>query len=126
MRTRRFPFDFDRRFRPLLALLGVRPGSASVFVTRREVTVAFGLWRMRIPRSNVAGAVVTGPYRWWKVIGARLSLVDRGVTFGTGTRYGVCIRLREPQPGLAPGRLLRHPGITVTVADPKTLARKLR
>ncbi len=125
-RGRRFPFDFDRRFRPVLAVLGVRPGNASVLVTRREVTVGFGLWRMRIPRSNVAGVQVSGPFRWWKVLGPHLSLADRGVTFGTSTRRGVCIRLREPQPGLVPGRLLRHPGVTVTVADPQSLAKKLR
>lgn len=126
MKPRHFPFHFDRRFRPALALLGVRPGNASVLVTRHEVTIAFGWWRMRLSRSNVAGTEVTGPYRWWKAIGPHLSLTDRGVTFGTNTRRGVCIRLRRPQPGLAPGRLLRHPGVTVTVADPKALARKLR
>jgi hypothetical protein len=34
----------------------------------------------------------------------------------------VCIRLRQPHPGIDPLGLVRHSGLTVTVADPDALA----
>lgn len=49
-----------------------------------------------------------------------------GVTFGTGTTAGVCLRFGTPVPGLAPGRWLRHPAATVTVTDPDALLAALR
>ena len=52
---------------------------------------------------------------------AHLSFADRGVTFATTTRKGVCFTLREPVPGIAPFGLLPHPGVTVTVAEPERL-----
>ena len=106
--------------------MGVREGRAHVDLTKDGVHVEFGPWRMTIGWSNVAGAEVSGPYRWWKVIGARLSLKDRGVTFGTNPSHGVCIRLRQPQPALAPTKLLRHPGVTLTVVDPYKVAKVVR
>ncbi|WP_060711281.1 hypothetical protein [Pseudonocardia sp. HH130629-09] len=56
-----------------------------------------------------------------KALGARLSLADRGVTFGSATERGVCIRFHRPVPALDPFGTLRHPGITVTIADPERL-----
>ena len=44
------------------------------------------------------------------------SFKDRGVTFGTSTRQGVCVQFAEPVPALVPGNLLKHPACTVTVA----------
>ena len=63
----------------------------------------------------MSGAHVTRDYRWWTAIGARLSFVDDGLTFGTTTVAGVCIHFRErvtPVIGLQ-----RHSALTVTVAD---------
>jgi hypothetical protein len=37
-----FEFAFDRRFRWLLALVGVRPDSARVFLTRDRLIARFG------------------------------------------------------------------------------------
>ena len=48
--------------------------------------------------------------------------MDGGVSEHLGT---VCLRLREPVPGIEPTGLLRHPGVTVTVADPDELVRLL-
>lgn len=124
--ARRFEFCFDPRFRLPLALLGIRPATAGVTVDAAEVVVRFGPWRLRTVRGNVVGVDRSGPYRWWRAIGPRLSLVDGGVTFGSATADGVCIRLATPVPALAPGPWLRHPAVTVTVADPEALADCLR
>jgi hypothetical protein len=55
-----------------------------------------------------------------------VSLADRGLTVGTSTRGGVCIRLRQPIGALVPGKLLAHPAVTVTVDEPAELVRLLR
>lgn len=123
---RRFGFRFDPRFAPLLAWFGIRPERAEVRIGRETLQIRFGPWRVRTPLANVQEARLTGPLRWWKAVGVRLSLADRGLTFGSGTAGGVCIRLREPVRGPAPFALLRHPGITVTLDRPRALARALR
>ena len=78
-------------------------------------------WSVRTPRSNVSGVELTGPYHWWKVIGAHLSLADRGMTLGTNADRGACITFHRPVRGLDPLGLLRHPALTVTVARPEEL-----
>lgn len=121
----RFAFGLDPAWRIPLLLFGVGPGRAFAEVGEGEFAVRFGLWSLRTPLSNVAGTTVTGPYAPWKVIGPRLSLADRGVTFGTNARRGVCVRFHTPVPALAPGGLLTHPGATVTVSDPEGLVEAL-
>lgn len=121
---RRFPFSVDPLWRLPLRLIGVRPSSAYVDVND-EFVVRFGPWLVRTPATNVAGATVTGPYSAWRVMGPHLSLTDRGVTFGTNSRAGVCVRFHTPVRTLAPGRVLTHPAVTVTVADPEGLAEHL-
>lgn len=117
-RRRRFGFAFDPMLLPAAASFGITPFTAGVVVDGDRLRVRFGLWRIETPLANVAGVERTGPYRWFKVIGPpRLSLADRGLTFATTAREGVCIRFRKPVPGLEPTGLLRHPAITVTVAD---------
>jgi hypothetical protein len=117
-----FPFTFDPRFRWLLALAGVRADSARVFLTRDRLVARFGPWVCATSVANVSGVEVTGPYRWYTAIGARGSFVDRGLTFGTTPAGGVCIRFLEPVTGLDPFGRMRHPGLTVTVADREGLA----
>ncbi|RIV41263.1 hypothetical protein [Micromonospora radicis] len=125
MTGRTFGFRFDRPLRPALALLGVRPSTAWVRVDGDELAVRFGPWRLRTGRDNVAGVETTGPYRWWRVAGPRLSAADLGVTFGSSTAGGLCVRFVRPVPALLPGDWPRHPGLTVTVADSTALARAL-
>ncbi|WP_410611494.1 hypothetical protein [Amycolatopsis sp. lyj-109] len=84
--------------------------------------VRFGPWLVETPLSNLAGAEATGPYRALRVFGVRLSLADRGLTFGTTTRGGVCLRFREPVRGIDPWGRIRHPGLTVTVSEPELVA----
>jgi hypothetical protein len=108
-----------------LRALGVRRGRSGVDVDDTGFTVRFGPWRLRTPLSNIASAQLTGPYSAWKGLGVRLSLADRGLTFGTSTAPGVCIEFREPVPGIEPTGMLRHPGVTVTVERPHELVRAL-
>jgi hypothetical protein len=115
-------FAFDRVSGPLLRLLGVSPANSGVRIADGVFDVQFGPWRLRTPTANVAGATVTGPYSWVRSVGPHLSLSDRGVTFGTNADRGVCVCFDAPVPALLPVRALRHPAITVTVADPEGLA----
>lgn len=121
----RFDFAFDDRFRPLLRTFSVGPDTAEVRLTDDDRFVAsFGRLRISTPLSNVAGTRITGPYRWYRAIGARSSLADRGATFGSSTGRGLCVCFHEPVRGLF-GSVVRHPGLTVTVRDCEGLQRAL-
>jgi hypothetical protein len=122
-----FPFRVESPFRLPLLLYGVTPARADVTVDDERVLIRFGPWAVDIPRSHISQVEVTGPFQWWKAIGIRMSLVDRGITFGTTAAAGACLQLSEPV-SVRLGRRtvpLRHPGVTVTVADPGGLARLL-
>lgn len=121
----RFAFDFDSRFAPLLSVLGIRPDTAGVLAGPGTLRVRFGPWVIETPLANVCGVETTGPYSPWRVIGVHVSLADRGLTFATNARKGLCVRFHEPIRGGEPLGLLRHPGLTVTVTDPAGLAGKL-
>jgi hypothetical protein len=122
--ARRFVFLHDPRFAGLLRVAGVTPATAWVEVDEEELRVRFGRLSLRTSRANIAGVEVSGPYRWYRAIGPRLSLADHGVTFGTATHGGACVRFHEPVPALL-GPRFGHPGVTVTVADPAGLAASL-
>lgn len=118
----RFRFAFDPRYRRFAAPLGITPATAWVDLGD-ELDARFGAWRLRTPRANVVGAEVTGPYGFWKTAGpAHLSFSDRGLTFATNGRRGVCVRFAEPVAGIDPLGLVRHPALTLTVEDPDRLA----
>ena len=121
-----FEFAFEPRFRALLAMIGVTPSTAHVTLTPERLVARFGPWTCETAITNVREVCRTGPYRWFKAIGPRGSFVDRGLTFGTTTDCGVCVLLREPVPGLVPVGPLRHPGMTVTLADPDRFVSSLR
>jgi len=122
MATQRFEFDFDRRVRPAALAFGVTPRNTFLELTDDELRIRFGLWRLTTPRENIAGTETTGPYRWLKIAGPpHLSFSDRGITFGTTTAGGVCIRFSEPVAMRPPYGPLRHPAATVTVARPAGL-----
>ena len=80
---------------------GVLPTwAARVDVDADTLGVRFGPWRLRVPRTEIADAVVTGPYTALKVFGVRLSLADRGLTFGSSTAGGVCVRFTHDRRGV--------------------------
>jgi len=121
----RFDFAFDRRLRRPLALMGVRPSTAYALITASRLVVRFGPLTIRTPLENITGAEVTGPFATWKVVGIRVSWADRGLTLGTSAEQGVCIRFHRPIRGVDPTGLLRHPGLTLTLADSPAAARRL-
>jgi hypothetical protein len=126
MSVERFAFEHDPRFALPLRLLGVRPRTCWVELDDAHFTARFGPWRLRTPVTNLAGVCRTGPFTWFKAIGPRGSLADRGATFGTAPRGGVCVTFHEPVGALlGEGRML-HPGLTVTVADPEALLKAVR
>lgn len=120
-----FEFDFALPLSLPLRFLGVRPGTARVEVGDEHLEVSFGPWRLVTALSNVEDVTVTGPFNPLKAYGVRVSLADLGVTFGTTTAQGLCVTFREPVAAAVPGGLLRHPSMTVTVAEPERLARVL-
>lgn len=122
MSTHRFPFEFEPLYRLPARALGITDATTWVEVDDERFVARFGPWRVETARSNVRGVGVTGPYGVPKTIGpAHLSLRDRGLTFATNRRQGACITFKEPVTGIDPVGLLRHPGLTVTVADPDGL-----
>ncbi|MEP7055993.1 MAG: hypothetical protein ABI912_12180 [Actinomycetota bacterium] len=112
--TRRFTFDFLPAARPLLLVWGVTDKTAYVDVTETELRARFGYLSMATQLSNVASAEETGPYKAYRALGPRLSLSDKGATYGTSVN-GVCIRFHDPVRALLPTAM--HPSLTVTVAD---------
>ena len=123
--TSHFDFRFDKRFKKLLSLIGASPGNSSVELTDDGYLEArFGKVRLRTELDNVTEAKMTGPYRWWRAIGVRTSLKDRGLTFGSALE-GVCISFKEPVSAKPAFGKFRHPGLTVTVTDRSGLVEAL-
>jgi hypothetical protein len=121
-----FPFRFDPRYQRASRVFGVTPERAWVKVAHDRLEAHFGRWRVRTPLANVSSVAITGPYRFFKTAGpARLAFTDRGLTFATNGERGVLICFHQPVRGLEPFGLLRHPELTVTVADPDGLAARL-
>lgn len=118
----RFPFRFAPSYRLPALAVGVTPRTAHVEVTETELVVRFGLWRLRTELTNVAGAERTGGFAFLKTAGPpHLSFTDRGVTFATNGDAAVCVRFHDPVSVLDPTGRVRHPGATLTVADPDGL-----
>jgi hypothetical protein len=113
-----FEFDFDKRFSPLLVMLGAIPSNSRVELRDDRVAVRLGPWRISSSTANVARLDVTGPYRWYRAIGLRLSLSDLGLTFGTNARRGLCIEFVRPVRSFLG---VYHPAVTVTVHQPEML-----
>jgi hypothetical protein len=122
----RFAFAFEPVYRAAALPLGVTPGRAWVDVEDGHLSARFGFWLVSTPLANVTGTRVTGPYGLLKTVGpAHVSAADRGLTFATNRRRGLCMTFAEPVVGFDPTGHLRHPGLTVTVADVDGLAAAL-
>jgi hypothetical protein len=122
--SERFPYLVDRRFAPLWVPFGFRPAKDAVTITDdRRLVATYGFFRVDTLLANVDGAHITTGYRWWTAVGARMSFVDTGLTFGTNASGGVCIHFREPVGGV--GRPSHWSALTVTVADLPGLVRAL-
>jgi hypothetical protein len=120
---RRFAFDFAPAYRRAARLFGVTPAKAWVEVGEDRFRAQLGPWRVQTPLANISDVAVTGPYRFAKTAGpARLAITDRGLTFATNGARGVRVSFHTPVPGLDPFGIIRHPELTVTVADVDELA----
>jgi hypothetical protein len=124
--TDRFTFAFDPRFRVPLALLGVRPSTCEVIVDDERFVARYGPWRLSTSIANVEDVTVTRGYHWFRAIGPRGSMKDRGATFGTNGWAGTCVSFRQPVGALLGEGRFEHPGLTVTVEDPDALADAIR
>ena len=122
-----FHFAVDPALRRWSRAVGVRPENCTATLSPAELSVTFGRWSLSTSPANVAAVSVTGPYRWWKVAGPpRLSLVDRGITFATTAEHGVCLELHRAVGAIDPLHLIRHPNVTITVAEPERFADEVR
>ena len=123
----RFTFSFAPAYRLPARAFGITPATAWVDVGDGELDAHFGPWRVRTPLTNVTDVAVTGPYAFLKTAGpARLAVTDRGLTFATNGERGVRISFRTKVSGLDPLGIVRHPELTVTVAEVDRLATLLR
>jgi len=119
-----FRYATDLRLIAFWGPFGVRPQSVGVTLTAdRRFVARFGWLRLETPLANVRGAHVTSGYRWWTAAGARMSLADDGLTFGTNAERGVCVHFAEKV--RSPLRRSGHSALTVTVAEPDALVAAL-
>ncbi len=124
--THRFDFDWDTAYRAAALPFGIMPRTAYAEVTPSELRVRFGPWSLRTTLTNLTSATATGDYTFAKTAGpAHLSFSDRGVTFATNGRAGVCVRFVRPVPAIDPTRRILHPGATLTLADREGFAEAL-
>jgi hypothetical protein len=122
---RHFPFRYDPRLSPMWLPFWAWPGTQGVTVTDDSRLVArYGPFHVDAPLSRVQDAHITGPFRWWTAVGARLSAADDGLTFGTNAAEGVCIHF-EPRIHRVIG-LRDHSALTVTVADAQGLVAAIK
>ena len=120
-----FPYAYDKKFALFWAPFLTRPSKDGVTLTDDGQFVAtYGLLRVSTPLDNVDEAHITSGYRWWTAIGARGSMADDGLTFGTNHDAGVCVHFRERV--RSPLRRSGHSALTVTVADTDGLVEALR
>ncbi len=116
-----FDFTFDPRYTALLRLAGITPARTSLTVDDEQLTARCGIFTLTTPLSNVAEASVTGPHQPLRAIGIRMSLADRGLTFGTSPHRMTCILFHEPV-RVRPVDIVAHPGLSVSVDRPDELA----
>jgi hypothetical protein len=120
----RFEFRFAAAYARAARPFGITPHNAWVEVGDRDLEVRYGRWRVITPLSNLTTVEITGPYRFVKTAGPpRLGITDLGLTFASNGDRGVLLSFRRKVAGLGP---LRHPELTVTVADPQALVAAIR
>jgi len=121
-----FGFRFTPAYLAASVPFGVGPHSSGVAVSATGFAARFGPWRVTTLLSNIVDTAETGPYHWHRTAGpARYSVADGGLTFASNGDRGLCLQFAEPVPGLEPTRTLRHPNLTLTVADVAGLRRVL-
>jgi hypothetical protein len=116
--VQRFEFRFDPAYQRAARPFGITPGRAWVQIDDERLVARYGPWRLQTPLSNIKSVAITGPYRFYRTAGpARLGVSDAGLTFASNGDQGVLISFRKRVPAIDPLGVLRHPELTVTVAD---------
>ena len=111
-----YRYAIDKRLVAFWGVFAVHPSKDGVTLTDDgRLRAKFGLLKLETALANVEGAHITSGYRWWTAAGARGSMKDDGLTFGTNANAGVCIHFRERVP--SPYSRKGHSALTVTVED---------
>jgi hypothetical protein len=127
MVDRRFPFRFARSYRLAGLAFGVTPSRCDVRLGEDRLVARFGPWRSEILLQDITDVTITGPYGFVKTAGPpHLTFSDRGLTFATNGDRGVFIESKVLFGGIEPIGVLRHPNLTITVAECDALASALR
>jgi hypothetical protein len=121
--VQRFDFRFANAYRIAARPFGITPARAWVQIDGESVVANYGPWQLRTTLANISRVAITGPYRFYRTAGpARLGVTDAGLTFASNGDQGVLLSFRERVPAIDPLGLIRHPELTVTVADVHGLA----
>jgi hypothetical protein len=116
--VQRFDFRFASAYRLAARPFGITPERAWVQVDDEHLLVNYGPWRLRTTLANIRRVAITGPYQFYRTAGpARLGVTDGGLTFASNGERGVLLLFRKRVPAIDPFGLIRHPELTVTVAD---------
>ena len=122
----RFDFRFAPAYRLAARPFGITPERAWVQIDDEHLLANYGPWRLRTTLANISRVAITGPYRFYRTAGpARLGITDGGLTFASNGDRASCFRSAERVPAIDPLRLIRHPELTVTVADVRGLVSAL-
>jgi len=115
-----FPYRLDKRWSPMFAALRIKRTDGVTLTDDGLLRATFGFLNVETPVENIDHTEVTGPHRWYTAVGARLSLADDGLTFGTNHELGLCLEFVERIPKVIGFR--KHSTLWVSVADPDGLA----
>jgi hypothetical protein len=125
--VQRFEFRFSRPYRLAARPFGITPQSAWVQIDDQHLLANYGPWQLGTTLANISRVAITGPYWFYRTAGpARLGVTDGGLTFASNGEQGVLLSFRERVPAIDPFKLIRHPELTVTVADVHGLISALR
>jgi len=114
----RFEFAWAPEYERAARLFGIVPEKTWVALGDGGLDARFGRWRLQTPVSNITDVSVTGPYRFLKTAGPpRLGITDLSLTFASNGQRGALITFRENVHGVERIGLIRHPELTVTVAE---------
>lgn len=123
----RYEFAFAPAYRAAALPFGIMPRTTWVELDDQHLEVRYGPWRLRTPVSNLTGAQRTGGFAFLKTAGPpHLSFSDRGVSFTTNGSDAVCLSFREPVAGIDFTGRIKHPGATLSVANPDAFLAQVR
>lgn len=115
-----FPYKYDKRYGFMLKAFRLGSNDGVEITDDRMLVATYGRAKVKTPLVNIDHTEISGPHRWYKAIGLRLSFADDGITFGTNCDSGLCIAFKEKVPKVIGFK--DHSALWVSVADPAALA----